>query len=153
MCQHCRDKIRVLCMDNLLNAKNQPRRLRGKQKEGNGKPNTLRVRKIGRSGRTAQYQQERTDRAYDAKPITVSTGGNASLGKMIEALNQLKEKHLNYVRSHRERMERQLDKNKQEELEFLKECEALEAEFFSVLSEERGSSDSQDLEAETDENA
>ncbi|MDF5707986.1 MAG: hypothetical protein PUP90_09980 [Nostoc sp. S4] len=54
---------------------------------------------------------------------------------MLEALNHLKEKHLNYVRFHRERMEPQLDKNREEELEFLKECEALEEEFLSALSD------------------
>ncbi|OCQ96069.1 hypothetical protein BCD64_11975 [Nostoc sp. MBR 210] len=123
-------------MDNLVNAKNQPRRLRGKQKESNGKPNTLCAGEIGCSGGTAQHQQERTDRAYDTKPNTISTGGNASPGKMLEALRLLKAKHLTYIRSHRERMERQLNKNKEEELEFLKECELLEEEILSSLEDE-----------------
>ena len=122
-------------MDN-PDAKNQSRGLWGKQEESDGKPHAFRTGEIGRSSRTFQYQQKRTDRADDTKLCTIATGGDTSSGKILETLNLLKEKHLTYIRSHRERMERQLNKNKQEEIDFLEECELLEEEILSSLQNE-----------------
>jgi hypothetical protein len=132
--------MREVYMDNLFeDAKDQPRSLRREQKEGERQPDTSYIGGIGYSSGSSENQPERNDRENGQNLSTVEAGGNTSIGKMLEALNLLKMQHLAYVRSHRERMELQLNKNREEELNFLKECELLEEQIKSMILQEQGS--------------
>jgi len=90
------------------------------------------------NGESEEYQQERDNRTVPERQhesIHLDQGASTSLGKILEALNVLKEEHLAYVHAHRRRLESRLDENIESENSFLQKCSHLEQEIYQLAEQ------------------
>lgn len=128
-------KMEFVFMAYDLHAQNDSRSLWRKQEASNCQPHPAEFTDSGSQSSLSGNQPERTYRADDSESITLIGRGRSNFTKVLETLQFIKNEHLNYVRAHRQRLQKRLDENLDCENNFLKGCEALENQLHVLIEE------------------
>ncbi|BAY22356.1 hypothetical protein NIES2100_21190 [Calothrix sp. NIES-2100] len=98
----------------------------------------------GTKGSSTKQSQVSGVQRYISDDQGTSSGGSghkpgyprsSDLGKILEAVKLLEEKHLSYVKSHQQRLITRLDESKESESDFRKAIQELEAQIYELMSE------------------
>ncbi|HLO85449.1 MAG TPA: hypothetical protein VK203_10660 [Nostocaceae cyanobacterium] len=65
----------------------------------------------------------------------LATNGNSNLGKILERLHRIEQKHIAYVKSHQQKLKAQLEESTTSETEFTEEIRDLERSILELIEQ------------------
>lgn len=114
--------------------------VRGKERAGQYDPDTHDFDDSGQTSRTARYEQVGSGGTFSPENRQDrNKSGKSDIGGILSQLRHLQQVHLAYVDSHRERLEKRLEENKEHRRLIEEDMKRLENTVIDLLQQQEGS--------------